>query len=388
LSVAEAGIGAGGEGLAIVADQVAEFGGVERIAEVALTRFPAASLYAGGFDPSPGFPADDLVSRLRERGVAIDRPAREGAALRLVRAGGRRRHYLAPLYAHRMRAARLEGARTVLSLGAMAWSLAVEVPSGARHVGYVGGRPRPYYEHASRYLLEYPRPVRPLLRAAMPALRRHHRLLLRRPHELATNSIDSARALEPIVGARPRVLYPPVRTDFFTPGDGPGRHYLAVARLRWHKRLDLVVEAFRQLGEPLVVAGEGPILDELRRAAPPNVEFAGQLNDSELRDLYRSSRALVSASVEEFGLCLAEAQSAGIPVVAPNAGGARESVRHGETGILVDEVSAESLAAAVRGLDAAPIDPAACRRYAMRFSEERFAAGLDSMLAGAAKLAS
>jgi glycosyltransferase involved in cell wall biosynthesis len=114
----------------------------------------------------------------------------------------------------------------------------------------------------------------------------------------------------------------------------------------------------------------------------------GQLNDSELRDLYRSSRALVSASVEEFGLCLAEAQSAGIPVIAPNAGGAREIVRQGETGILVDGVSADSLAAAVRALDAARIDPAACRRYAMRFSEERFAAGLDSMLAGAAKLAS
>ncbi|MEA2308756.1 MAG: hypothetical protein QOI65_1042, partial [Thermoleophilaceae bacterium] len=286
---------------------------------------------------------------------------------------------------------RLDGAAAVLSLGGMGWTLAVGAPPGARHVAYVGGPPRLYWGHTRQYLREYHSAVRPLIRASMPALRAHYRAQLRRPLALATNSAASARAIESVAGIRPQIMYPPVRTGFFTPPAEPPRqrHFLVVARLRAHKRVDVIVEAFRRLGEPLVVAGEGPWRDRLLADAPPNVTFAGHVGDADLRTLYRESRAIVSASIEEFGLCLAEAQAAGVPVVAPNAGGSVEIVRPDETGVLFDTVDPESVERAVRRLARLEIDPAACRRYAMRFSEERFVAELEDMLAlPAAKLAS
>ena len=376
-------VGPGGEGLVIVTEQVSEFGGVERIVETLVTRFPEARLVAGDFAAYPGFPPGDFSARVRDRGAALPEVELIGPA------GARRRHFFTPLYAQRARSVSLGAANVVLSLGGTGWTLAPEVPAGARHVGYIGGPPRAYWGHTSQYLREYRSVVRPLLRASVPALRAQYRGFLRRPHALATNSAASARAIEEVIGLRPPVVYPPTRTSFFTPGGSHGDHYLVVARLRAHKRVDVIVDAFRRLGRPLIVAGEGPWRERLTTTAPANVTFVGHLPDHELRELYRSSRGLVSASIEEFGLCLTEAQACGIPVLAPNAGGATEIVVPGETGVLFDRVDADSVAEAVRKLDELEIDPGVCRDYALRFSEERFVAELEAMLAvEIAKLAS
>jgi glycosyltransferase involved in cell wall biosynthesis len=368
--------GDGGERLAVVAEQVAEFGGVERIAETVMIAYPEASLTAVRFDPRRDLPAEDFELRLRERNGGAE-PSR----VRLVGRGGHRAHYLLPLYARYIRSAPIADASVVLSLGPMGWALAASIPEGARHVAYVGGAPRPLYGYAADYIAEYRRPLRPVLRAAIPALRAQHRRLLARPERVATNSHASARALESLLDRPVEVIHPPVRSDFFTPADRERRHFLAVARAFGHKRLDVVVEAFRELGEPLVVAGGGSGLERMRRTAPANVTFTGHVDDQRLRELYRASRALVSASVEEFGICLAEAQSAGVPVVAPRAGGSGEIVRHGESGILVDEITPSALARAVRRVERMGLDGGACRAVGESFSEDRFVRRLDALLA-------
>lgn len=366
----------GGEWLALVMEQVAEFGGVERIAETVMTVYPRASVTSVRFDPRDGMREGDFEARLRERTERT-----EAHRVRLVGPGGQRRHYLLPLYARYIGSARLDGASVVLSLGNVGWSLAATVPEGARHVAYIGGAPRPLYGWKRDYMAEYRRPVRPLLRVAIPALRAQHRRLLQRPERVATNSHASARGLVSILRHPVEVIHPPVRSDFFTPADRERSHFLAVARTFGHKRLDVVVEAFRELGEPLVVAGGGSGLARMRREAPPNVMFVGHVGNARLRELYRASRALVSASVEEFGICLAEAQSAGVPVIAPRAGGSSEIVRHGESGILLDEITPSALARAVRSVERMGIDPGSCRAVGESFSEARFVRQLEALLA-------
>jgi glycosyltransferase involved in cell wall biosynthesis len=368
--------GAAGEGLALVLEQVAEFGGVERIAETLMTVYPRASVTSVRFDPRDGMREGDFEARLRERNGGA-----EAHPVRLVGPGGHRKHYLLPLYARYIGSAPLDGASVVLSLGGVGWSLAAAVPQGARHVAYIGGAPRPLYGWQRDYIAEYRRALRPLLRAAIPALRAQHRRLVQRPERVATNSHASARGLESIVGRPVEVIHPPVRSDFFTPADRERRHFLAVARTFGHKRLDVVVEAFRELGEPLVVAGGGSGLARMRREAPANVTFVGHVGNQRLRELYRASRALVSASVEEFGICLAEAQSAGVPVIAPRAGGSAEIVRHGESGILLDEITPAALAGAVRRVERMELDPDTCRAVGESFSEARFVSRLEALLA-------
>jgi glycosyltransferase involved in cell wall biosynthesis len=198
---------------------------------------------------------------------------------------------------------------------------------------------------------------------------------------MLSSSSWAAAEIARLQGRESEVLHPPVRTEFFTPARRERRHLLFVARLVPHKRLEDVIEASRSLGDELVVAGHGPQLELLPRVAPPNVRFTGWVGDAELRELYRSSRALICPSVEEFGIVMAEAQACGVPVIAPRAGGALDIVRHGETGLLLERITARSLAAAVRDLDRRSFDPRACRASAERFSEQQFIARLDQVLA-------
>jgi glycosyltransferase involved in cell wall biosynthesis len=299
---------------------------------------------------------------------------------RLVRGGRRKRHYLAPLYARRLAAAPVGPVRLVVTLAHGGWGLAAPVPAGARLLCYSAGLPRALYARPDLYLLSYPPPVRPLLRAAIPALRAHERRLMRRPHRLVTNSRDSAGALERVHGRRAEVVHPAVRTDFFTPAPAPKRHVLAVARLVPQKDLEVLVRAFRGLDEKLVVVGQGSWLERLRVAAPRNVTFTGWVTDGELRELYRSAKGLVCPSVEEFGIVMAEAHACGVPVIAPRAGGALEIVDRPGTGILLARIDDHSLAAAVASLRARSFDPVACRASAERFAEDRFVARMEQIM--------
>ena len=375
-----------GAGLVIVADQATEYGGAERAVEALLRRYPAAHLMAPHFTATAGTAAhfEARLHAMRAEGTA---EAWRGD-LRIVGRGGRRRHFYGPVYARRLAREPVVGAATVLSVGCAAWSLGVTVPPGTRHVAWMGGPPRALYGHSTDYLREYPRPLRGVLRSAVPALRAHHRMLLRRPEAVLSNSYYSAAGLREIAGRPVGVIYPPVRTDYFTParGDEPGERsgFVAVARLRHSKRVDVLVDAFRGLEHELVVAGDGPLLERLRATAPPNVRFAGHLEDAPLRDLYRRSAGLVTASVEEFGICLVEALACGTPVAGPRRGGSGEIVVPGDCGVLVDAVTPATIAAAVREIAAAGFSPAACRRRAERFSEERFVTAIGEAVGAAA----
>jgi glycosyltransferase involved in cell wall biosynthesis len=266
-------------------------------------------------------------------------------------------------------------------MGSHGWSMAARVPPRARHLAYYTGPSPSLYTRPSWYLEAHPALTRPLVRAAMPALRAHNRRLVHRADRMLSSSSWAAAEIARLQGRQSEVLHPPVRTDFFTPARGERRHLLFVARLVPHKRLEDVIEAFRSLNDQLVVVGYGPQLKLLSEVAPPNVRFTGWVDDAELRELYRSSRGLICPSVEEFGIVMAEAQACGTPVIAPRAGGALDIVRHGETGLLLGRIGSHPLAAAVRELDRHSFDPRACRASAERFSEQQFITRLDQVLA-------
>ena len=86
-------------------------------------------------------------------------------------------------------------------------------------------------------------------------------------------------------------------------------------------------------------------------------------------------------NVEEFGIAAVEAQAAGRPVVALDAGGARETVVDGETGLLVDSEDPGALARALRE-DFSSFDPEAIRAHAMRFGRSAFQSRMSEVVEG------
>jgi glycosyltransferase involved in cell wall biosynthesis len=176
------------------------------------------------------------------------------------------------------------------------------------------------------------------------------------------------------------VIHPPVDTAFYTPpapGAPRGDYYLAASHWVPYKRLDVIVRAFGAMPErSLVVAGVGPELHAARAAAPPNVQFEGDVSRERMRDLMRGARAFVFAAEEDFGIVPVEAQACGTPVVAFGRGGARETVRDaGEsrpTGVYFGEQAPHALVDAVRRFEALRFDAADCRAQAEKFDAATF----------------
>jgi hypothetical protein len=74
--------------------------------------------------------------------------------------------------------------------------------------------------------------------------------------------------------------------------------YVTVSRLINYKRVDLLVEAFRQMPDRrLVVIGTGPDAARLRAGAPPNVRFDGYLPVEAMRAEVARARAFLFAAV-------------------------------------------------------------------------------------------
>ncbi len=159
-----------------------------------------------------------------------------------------------------------------------------------------------------------------------------------------------------------------------------GDHYLVLSELMPHKRIDVTVQAFNRLGLPLVVVGDGPDARRLQRMAAPNVSFTGRLSDADTAAHLSSSRALVVAAVEEFGIAAVEAQAAGRPVIAVRNGGTLETVNQGRTGCFWSG-GPEELAAAVAGFDDRAVDPAECVANAARFDTAVFQEALPREVA-------
>jgi glycosyltransferase involved in cell wall biosynthesis len=86
---------------------------------------------------------------------------------------------------------------------------------------------------------------------------------------------------------------------------------------------------------------------------------------------------VVVPSMEEFGITAVEAQASGRPVVAAAAGGALETVRERETGLLAKLDDVDSFTDAVRELQRIEFDPQRAVENAARFSVEVFRDKLD-----------
>ena len=204
-------------------------------------------------------------------------------------------------------------------------------------------------------------------------LRRTDLSASRRPQAFAANSGAVRDRIRRFYERDATVIHPPVdvtRLDA-TQEKEPG-HFLWVHRLVPYKQPELVMEAFRDLPYRLTMVGIGPLEARLRRRLPPNVELLGWVSGAELAELYARTSGFVHVGEEDFGITMVEALAAGTPVVALDAGGARDIVRAGTDGILIERAELRVLQEAVRVVAERSWDPQALRARALEFSAERF----------------
>jgi glycosyltransferase involved in cell wall biosynthesis len=227
------------------------------------------------------------------------------------------------------------------------------------------------------------------MRLARGPLRRWDIATVSRPHHYIAISDHIRRRIRSIYGKDSDVIYPPVDTDRFQASARDEGFFLAAGALVPYKSVDLAVRAFSRSGDRLVVAGDGPELERLRKLAAPNVTFTGWVSDEDLRSLYERSTALVFPGEEDFGIVPVEAMACGKPVIAFARGGACETVVDlpaGGTGVLFSEQTVDALLQSLARLRTIRFDPAFIRAHALTFSravfKQRFREYVDSRAAG------
>lgn len=249
----------------------------------------------------------------------------------------------------------------------------IRVRRGAAHISY-SSTPMRYAWEWRAEVKRIPAVVRPAWPAIASVLRRSDRRRATNVDLFIANSRNVSERIRTDYSRPSVVVYPPVRVDFFTPDPAGAREdfFLCAGRLVSYKAIDNAVAAAGIARVPLIVAGSGPELDHLRGEAGPTVRFVENPSDVELRDLYRSCRALIFPGIEDFGMVPVEAQACAAPVIALARGGVLESVQDGITGVLYSDESIAHLADTMQRFDTSAYDATTIRRNAERFAATRF----------------
>jgi glycosyltransferase involved in cell wall biosynthesis len=221
-------------------------------------------------------------------------------------------------------------------------------------------------------------------------------LAAQRVDHFIANSGYVARRIHKYYRRRSTVIHPPIDTSQSYLARSQDDYYLAVGRLVPYKRTDVLIGACQKLNRKLVIVGDGPELERLKKLAGKNVEFVGEVADQQLRDIYARCRALLFAADEDFGMVPLEAQSYGRPVIAYGQGGSLETIvgadgsavrrraNNGEliTGIFFDEQSADSLASAILAFESSEdlFIPEEIQSHARRFDTSVFVERLHNYI--------
>jgi glycosyltransferase involved in cell wall biosynthesis len=269
------------------------------------------------------------------------------------------------------------GATSTIYSGVLS-TLAVHRQLAGQRVHYCHSPPRFVYD-LNDYYLDQLGSVRGL---ALKAFCRWYRPLYERSiHAMdvvLANSHNVANRLQRYLGIKSMVIPPPIDTARFRWLDS-GNYYVSLARLEDYKRVDLIIDAFRQMpGQNLVVASGGSQEPLYRRLADGchNIRFTSWLGDDALAKLLGQCRAvLYLPHDEDFGMSPLEAMAAGKPVIGVAEGGLLETIVPNQTGVLLapnpgvdDIIQAVTQMSQPRALQMRT----ACEKRALEFDREVF----------------
>ncbi len=355
--------------LALVHDYLVQDGGAERVLQALQEIWPEAPTFTLFFDPDrlPAFRGRDIRTSFLQRAPLIKTKYQMYVALM-------------PTAVEHLD---LTDYDVVLS-NTSAFAKGVIVRRDALHLCYCHTPTRYLWSDTHSYVqeLRLPRMAKSLLLPILSYLRLWDRQAAERVDAFIANSKTVEERIKKYYRRESRVIHPPVEVDRFFVSPEPKRYFLAGGRLVAYKRFDVIIEAANRTGLPVKIFGTGPIEEELRRRAKPNIEFLGKVSDEERARLYANAKAYIHPQEEDFGITAVESMASGRPVLAYRKGGATETVIDGVTGQFLDEQSWEELADAMIRFEDGRWDPARIRAHAETFHQRQFQRAIKLFVEG------
>ena len=204
----------------------------------------------------------------------------------------------------------------------------------------------------------------------------------KRPNFFIANSEETKRRIKKFYRRDATVIYPPVtiphNIGHVTRNIKNIKYFITISRLAKAKHIDILIKAANQKKFNLKIVGTGRDENYLKSIAGKTVEFLGNISDSQIKNLYADARAFLFASVdEEFGIAPVEALGYGLPAIAYNSGGIPEYIKNDINGYLFDQLNENSLIKRINELESLSKEKFIemkknARKTAEQFSEDIF----------------
>lgn len=347
--------------VAIVHDWLVNYGGAERVVETFLEIFPQADIYT-------------LVYDEKKMGKSFSKEKVHTTFIQKIPKATKLYTKLLPLMPLAFEELNLTKYDLVISSSSCCAKGVITSPN-TLHLSYIHS-PMRYiwdlyydYKEKSNFL------VKIFMTVFSKKLRIWDITSSRRIDILIANSNYIKKRIKKCWGLDAEVINPPVETEKYFPNQKePEDFYVVFSRFVAYKRIDLAIEACKELGKKLVVIGDGEEREKLKRLADndKNIIFTGRISDEEVRDYLQRCKAMIFSAEEDFGIIPVEVQACGRPVIAYGKGGALETVVNGKTGIFFYEQDKESVVRAIEEFEQMKFDTVDILENSKKFSKEIF----------------
>jgi len=244
-----------------------------------------------------------------------------------------------------------------------------------KHLSYIHTPPRFLYDEFNEMAFLRKFPFKQLLSMYFDGLRKKDFLKLQKIDLLIANSKNVQKRIFKYYKRKSIVLYPPVETKAGMKKKGD--YYLFFSRLVKQKGGELAVRAFNQNGKKLLIVGEGGQIKKLKKISKKNIRFFGFQPDQKMKGIFIKTKALIYCSIDEdFGIIPVEAMSYGVPVIAYQSGGVKETIIDKKTGIFLKKYNVNSLNRAIEKFELLKFNKNVCQKQAKKFEERKFQLGI------------
>ena len=354
--------------LAIVFDDLIQFGGAERLLLAVTELWPHAPVYTS-------VASKNWQSLCKSKNIKL-----VTSFMKYLPFKEKLNRFYSPLLAHILAFESFDFSefKVVLSISAR-YAHMITTKPGTKHVCYMNTPGRPFWEPFNYF--ENERLKSGLLNMSLSHIRQADFTAAQRVDTFIANSHVPKARIKKYYRRDAAVIFPFVDTAIYEKlQPEEGGYFLVITRLIPWKKVHIAVEACEKQNLKLIVVGEGPDSVRLKKLSNGTTTFLGFVSDQKKKEVLSGCTALIQTQYEDFGIAPLEALACGKPVIAYGKGGVLEIVEEGKTGEFFSAQNSESLAAVLRGFKATAYSQFDCRLRAKSFDKMIFQKWLKSYI--------
>jgi glycosyltransferase involved in cell wall biosynthesis len=329
--------------VALVHDDLVQWGGAERVLLGLCQIFPDAPIFTSVFDNSNKY----LVQKFAGKKIITSFLQKIPIWKKLYKA-------MLPIYPLAFEQFNFDDYDLVISHTTRFAKSIITKPQ-TKHVCYCHTPPRFLWRFSGFKSLG-------VLEILMTKLRIYDKVSASRVDYFIAGSLNAKKRIKKIYKKDSKVIYPFIDTDRFNRANTfNGGYYVIAGRPAKYKKFDVAIDACKDLNRELKV-------------------IDGNLDDETVVEILAGCHALIIPGQEDFGLVSLEAQALGKPVIAYKLGGSLETVIDGQTGVLFNFQTKDSLKDAILRLEKININPLVCIQNSSKFDFSSFKQNLKQVI--------